>query len=78
MFILTGPQGDVITTYTQIGDSAWHFVFAAELNKPYNFLVTDLLLPFSGKYFAFLFNAANDRYLKYAIFFFFVLFLTLA
>lgn len=55
-----GPQGDVITSYTQVGPYTWHFVFAAELTASYDFLTTDLLLPFSGKYVAFLFNATDD------------------
>ena len=57
-----GPKGDVITTYTQIGPFAWHYIFGAQLTASYDFLTSDLLLPFTGKYVAFLFNASDDTY----------------
>ena len=55
-FITTGPNGDVITSYTQIGPFVWHFIFGCQLTASYSFLTSDLLLPFTGKYVAFLFN----------------------
>lgn len=58
----SGPQGDVITTYTQIGSFFWHYIFGCELTANYEFLTTDLLAPFSGKYVAFLYNSTDDRY----------------
>jgi hypothetical protein len=51
-----GPNGDVITSYTQIGPFVWHFIFGCQLTASYSFLTSDLLLPFTGKYVAFLFN----------------------
>eukprot|EP00026_Physarum_polycephalum_P002700 Phypoly_transcript_02708.p1 GENE.Phypoly_transcript_02708~~Phypoly_transcript_02708.p1 ORF type:complete len:605 (+),score=75.81 Phypoly_transcript_02708:816-2630(+) len=59
-----GPQGDVITSYTQIGPFTWHFIFGAQLTASYNFLTSDLLLPFSGQYVAFLFNSTDDKDIK--------------